>query len=81
MTTLLKSLARSLRTILRWLLYTLEAPLMYLFGRDIFISYSQADAPNYAQQLAIDVRGAERLRDQARSEAAKQQEIDSATAC
>lgn len=30
---------------------------MYLFGRDIFISYARADAATYAQQLAIAVRG------------------------
>lgn len=35
----------------------LETPLIYLFGRDIFVSYARADAATYAQQLAIAVRG------------------------
>jgi WD40 repeat protein len=55
-TSFLKSLARSLRTVLQRLLSILETPLMYLFGRDIFISYARSDAANYAQNLAIDLR-------------------------
>jgi len=56
MATFLNSLARTLRTLLRRLLYVLETPLIYVFGRDIFISYARADAAEYARELAIGVR-------------------------
>ncbi len=32
------------------------APFRYIFGRDVFISYSRADAAKYAQKIAYDVR-------------------------
>lgn len=53
----MNSLVQFVPTVLKRVLYVIETPLMYLFGRDIFISYSRADAANYAQQLAIAVRG------------------------
>ena len=56
MTTLLKTLVSWLRTVFQRLLSILETPLVYLFGRDIFISYARSDATAYAQQLAIDLR-------------------------
>ena len=34
-------------------LYILEMPVRYIFGRDIFISYSRADAARYAPNLAL----------------------------
>jgi WD40 repeat protein len=56
MRTFLTSLAGFIGALLRRLLWLLETPLSYLFGRDIFISYARADAMNYAQQLAVGVR-------------------------
>ncbi|HJU55964.1 MAG TPA: TIR domain-containing protein [Pyrinomonadaceae bacterium] len=38
------------------LLSYLDAPFKFLFGRDIFISYSRADASKYAPKLANDLR-------------------------
>lgn len=35
------------------LFYILEVPVRYIFGRDIFISYSRADAGKYAPHLAL----------------------------
>ena len=56
-TSLLHSLQSVLRAVFRRVVFVAETPLMYLFGRDIFISYARADAATYAQQLAIAVRG------------------------
>ena len=56
MRTFLTSLAGFIGALFRRLLWLLETPLSYLFGRDIFISYARADAMNYAQQLAVGVR-------------------------
>lgn len=41
-----------LTTGLKKLLYYLDSPFKFLFGRDIFISYSRADARKYAPKLA-----------------------------
>lgn len=42
-------------TFRRRVVFIVEAPLRYLFGRDVFISYSRPNS-EYAQQLAIKVR-------------------------
>ena len=56
-TSFLQSLPSVLRTVFRRVVFVVETPFMYLFGRDIFISYARSDAATYAQQLAIAVRG------------------------
>lgn len=38
---------------LQRLLIAVESPIRYIFGRDIFISYSRADAGNYAPSLVL----------------------------
>ena len=45
-----------LRRLIDRIFSVLDAPLSYLFGRDIFISYSRADASKYAPGLANAVR-------------------------
>ena len=41
------------RQVWRMIIALLEMPLRYLFGRDLFISYSRGDARKYAPALAI----------------------------
>ena len=63
-TSFLHSLPSVLRTVVRRVVFVLETPLMYLFGRDIFISYTRTnkieryqlsdDAPNLIGKGRID---------------------------
>ena len=51
-----KRVRKLVKEVIQLLIRVFEAPLAYLFGRDIFISYARKDSANYAQQLAIDLR-------------------------
>jgi len=43
----------NLQRLLERLFLVLEMPIRYIFGRDIFISYSRADSGKYAPNLAL----------------------------